>query len=67
LFDGEAGLRSQKAQSEIAKKYLIKVHAEPFFKRNMAERAIREIKLRLSIVLKLEGQLCTFCEKTLVP
>jgi hypothetical protein len=54
LFDGESELRSKKAQNMIADKFNIKVHAEAFYKRNMAERAIREIKLRMAILLDLE-------------
>jgi hypothetical protein len=42
LFDSESGLRSKKAQSIIAEKYNITVRAEAFYKRNMAERAIKE-------------------------
>ena len=56
LFDGESGLRSKKTQSIIADKYNITVHAESFFKRNMAERAIREIKLRMAIFLDIQQQ-----------
>ena len=56
LFDGESGLRSKKTQSIIADKYKITVHAESFYKRNMAERAIKEIKLRMAIQLDLEEQ-----------
>lgn len=56
LFDGESGLRSKKAQTIIFDKFNIKVHAEPFYKRNMAERAIREIKLRMAILLDLEQE-----------
>ena len=56
LFDGESGLRSKKTQSIIADKYNITVHAESFFKRNMAERAIKEVKLRMAIQLDLEDQ-----------
>jgi hypothetical protein len=56
LFDGESGLRSKKSRSIIADKYNITVHAEAFYKRNMAERAIKEIKLRMAIQLDLEEQ-----------
>jgi hypothetical protein len=56
LFDGESGLRSTKTQKIIAEKYNITVHAEAFYKRNMAERAIKEIKLRMAIQLDLEDQ-----------
>jgi hypothetical protein len=56
LFDGESGLRSKQAQSLIYKLYGIKIHAEPHFKRNMAERQIKEIKLRTAIQLELKGK-----------
>lgn len=56
LFDGESGLRSKQAQSTVYKLHGIKIHAEPFFKRNMAERAIKEIKLRTAILLDLKGK-----------
>lgn len=55
LFDGESGLRSKKNQKQIYNEFKIKIHAEPFFKRNMAERAIKEIKLRMAILLDNEG------------
>jgi hypothetical protein len=56
LFDGESGIRSAKAQKQIYKELNIKVHAEPFYKRNMAERAIKEIKLRMAIHLDFQGK-----------
>ena len=55
LFDGESALRSKKAQKEIADKLNITVHAEAYFKRSLAERAIREIKTCMTIHLKLLG------------
>lgn len=55
MFDGESGLRSKKIQKEIFDKYKIKVHAEPHYKRNMAERAIREVKLRMALLLDIKG------------
>ncbi len=54
LFEGESGLRSTKTQKIIAENYNITVHAEAFYKCNMAERAIKEIKLRMAIQLDLE-------------
>jgi len=57
LFDGESGLRSKNAQNIINKKYGLKIHAEPMYKRNQAERCIREIKLRTAILLDLRGTL----------
>jgi hypothetical protein len=55
LFDGESGLRSKNIQNEIFKKYKLKIHAEPYYKRNMAERSVKEIKLRMALLLNLEG------------
>lgn len=55
LFDGEAALRSQKAKDEIYNTLGILVRADVFFKRSMAERLVREIKLRMSIHLDFEG------------
>lgn len=57
LFDGESGLRSKNVQKEIYHRFKIKIHAEPYFKRNMAERGIREIKLRLALLLSLESKI----------
>jgi hypothetical protein len=54
LFDGETALRSKKVQHEILKKCNIKIHAEPYYKRNMAERAIKEVKLRIALLLDIE-------------
>ena len=55
MFDGESSLRSKKAQQIIYDKFKIKCHADPFFKRNMVERAIKEVKLRMAILLDIEG------------
>jgi hypothetical protein len=43
-------------QRDILEKLNIKIHAEPFWKRAMAERAIREIKLRMAVCLDLKGR-----------
>ena len=56
MFDGVSGLRSKKTQNEIYAQHRIKIHAEPFYKRNMAERAIKEIKLRMAIFCELDGK-----------
>jgi len=56
LFDGESALRSRKAQNEIYDKLGITVRADAFFKRAIAERSIREIKLRMAIHLDFEGR-----------
>jgi len=55
LFDGESALKSKKVQEEIRRRFDIKIHAEPYWKRSMAERAIYELKLRMSIHLDFEG------------
>lgn len=56
LFDGESALRSVKAKKKIKEKLGIVLHSDPFFKRNLAERGIREFKTRLSIHLQMEGK-----------
>jgi hypothetical protein len=56
LFDGESSLRSAAAQRDILNKLQIKVHAEPYWKRSLAERAIAEIKLRMAIHLDYNGK-----------
>jgi predicted acetyltransferase len=57
LFDGESALRSAAAQRDIQNKLQIKVHAEPYWKRSLAERAIGEIKLRMAIHLDYNGKI----------
>jgi hypothetical protein len=57
LFDGESGLRSAQAQKKIRDTYGLKIWAQAFFKRNMAERAIKEVKLRTAIMLHDQGLL----------
>jgi len=56
LFDGESALRSSAAQRDIKNKLGITVHADPYWKRSFAERAIYEIKLRMSIHLNFNGK-----------
>lgn len=56
LFDGESGLRSKNVQTFILTNYGVKIHAEAFFKRNMAERAVKEIKLRMALLLDSKGK-----------
>ena len=57
LFDGESALRSPTVQRDILNKLKIKIHAEPFWKRSMAERAIGEIKIRMAIHLGFKGKI----------
>ena len=56
LFDGESALRSAKVKKQIYTTLNIKIHAQPFYKRNMAERAIKEIKLRMAMHLDFQGK-----------
>jgi len=56
LFDGETGLQSKKAQSTILKTTGITVYADPAFKRNLAERGVREFKTRLKVYLDTMGR-----------
>lgn len=56
LFDGESSLRSKSVQKIIFTNYGIKIHAEPFYKRNIAERAVKEIKLRMALLLDSIGK-----------
>jgi hypothetical protein len=55
LFDGESSLASDKAKKLLKEKYNVEIRAEPGFKRYYAERAVKEIKLRTSVALDLEG------------
>jgi hypothetical protein len=55
LFDGESALRSPALQKEIKNKLQIKIHAEPYWKRSLAERAIGELKIRMAIHLDFNG------------
>jgi hypothetical protein len=54
LFDGESGLTSESAQRQLFSLYGIKLHAEAGYKRMLAERAVREIKIRTAILLELQ-------------
>ena len=56
LFDGESGLNTETARKTAANTYGIKIHAEAGFKRNLAERFVKEIKLRTAIQLDLNGE-----------
>ncbi len=55
LFNGESSLASDKAKKLLKEKYNVDIRAEPGFKRYYAERAVKEIKLRTSVALELEG------------
>lgn len=65
LFDGESGLRGRRIQNIVQEKYGLKIHAEPHFKRSLAERAIKEIKLRTSLLLEMEGACVHVTKKNL--
>lgn len=56
LFDGETSLKSPASQARVLKIFGIKVKAEPGFKRQSAERYIREIKVRTRVALDLAGK-----------
>ena len=56
MFDGETSLRSTAVQARIKKELNINVQAKAFYKRNLAERAIREIKLRMALLLSFKQQ-----------
>lgn len=55
LFDGESGLRSATAQKTILEKFKIVLRADAYWKRPLAERYIREVKLRVAIALENRG------------
>jgi len=55
LFDGESALKSHKAKHLVQQKYNIQLLAVAKYKRNLAERYVREIKLRTSLALDNEG------------
>ena len=55
LFDGESALRTPALQKENNNKLQIKIHAEPYWKRSLAERAIGELKIRMAIHLDFNG------------
>lgn len=52
LFDGESSLRSKINQQTIKAKLNIDCYADPYFKRSMAERSVREFKTRMTIQLE---------------
>ena len=52
LFDGETSLRSKSNQKTIKDTLNIDCFADPYFKRSMAERSVREFKTRMSIKLE---------------
>jgi len=56
LFDGESALKGAATQKEIEKTYHLKVYAQPGYKRVLAERYIREFKLRLYINLDMKKE-----------
>jgi len=60
LFDGETALRSSKVKKEIWDRYQVEIFAQPGYRRNMAERHIKEFKLRTTIFLKERGKSIPF-------
>jgi hypothetical protein len=60
-MDGESGLRGPIPQKMFLTKYGVHLRAQPKFKRMLAERFVKEIKLRVAVALELEGgYLCRF-------
>ena len=55
LFDGESALKGKAAQNKIFEALNLKVDAQPYFKRSLAERGILELKLRMAIHLNFLG------------
>jgi len=55
LFDGESALKGAASQARVLKLFGLKLEAQPGFKRNSAERYVREFKTRTRIALDLEG------------
>ena len=56
LFDGESALKSTASQDRIFKQFGLRVEAQPGFKRNSAERYVKEFKLRTRVALYLAGR-----------
>ncbi len=52
LFDGESALRSKQNKKLIQEKLNINVIADPAYKRNFAERYVREYKVRTAVLLE---------------
>lgn len=48
-------MRSQTVRSQIEKLFGIHVHAQSLYKRNLAERGIKEIKTKMKLLLDLKG------------
>jgi len=55
LFDGESSLNSLKAKKKLKDTYNLTIFVNPKYKQVLAERFIREVKLRVSIALDLEN------------
>jgi ADP-heptose:LPS heptosyltransferase len=59
-FDGESSLRSVRTQDIVFKRFGVRIHARPGYKQLLAERMIKEVKLRVSVALHLQGNLKNF-------
>ena len=55
LFDGESALKSKIAQKKILAETNIVIKANPFYKRVLAEIAIKNIKMKMNFHLKFIG------------
>jgi hypothetical protein len=56
-FDGESSLRSVRTQDIVFKRFGVRIHARSGYKQLLAERMIKEVKLRVSVALHLQGNL----------
>lgn len=56
LFDGETALRSKTVQQQIMQQCGVQTHAEAGFRRNQAERAIKEVKIRMTVYCQSRGK-----------
>lgn len=49
-------MRSPTFQRQILQEFGLQIHAESGFRRNQAERGVKEFKLRMSIFLQTRGR-----------
>jgi hypothetical protein len=54
-FDGESSLRSVRTQDIVLKRFGVRIQARSGYKQLLAERMIKEVKLRVSVALHLQG------------
>lgn len=54
-MDGEAGLSGPAPRKLLLEQYGITLRAQPKYKRMLAERFVKEVKLRVAVALELQG------------